>query len=44
MVYESKGELEKAKSDYTLSLQKNIPKLSVLKRKYAEVKTKTIVV
>lgn len=44
MVYETKGELEKAKSDYTLSLQKNMPKLSLLKRKYAEVKIKTIVV
>jgi tetratricopeptide (TPR) repeat protein len=44
MVYENKGHLEKAMSDYTLSLQKNMPKLSVLKRKYAEVKIKTIVV
>lgn len=43
MVYENKGQLEKAKSDYALSLQKNMPKLSVLKRKYAEVKIKTIV-
>jgi tetratricopeptide (TPR) repeat protein len=44
MIYENKGQLEKAKSDYELSLQKNMPKLSVLKRKYAEVKIKTIVV
>jgi tetratricopeptide (TPR) repeat protein len=44
MVYENKGHLEKAVSDYRLSLQKNLPKLSVLKRKYAEVKIKTIVV
>jgi tetratricopeptide (TPR) repeat protein len=44
MVYENKGQLEKAMSDYTLSLQKNMPKLSVLKRKYAEVKIKTIAV
>jgi tetratricopeptide (TPR) repeat protein len=43
MVYEKKGQLAKAMSDYTLSLQKTMPKLSVLKRKYAEVKVKTIV-
>ncbi len=43
-MYENKGQLEKAKSDYELSLQKNTPKLSVLKRKYAEVKIKTIVI
>jgi tetratricopeptide (TPR) repeat protein len=43
MVYEKKGDLAKAMSDYALSLQKNTPKLSLLKRKYAEVKVKTIV-
>ena len=43
MVYEKKGHLAKAMSDYTLSLKKTMPKLSVLKRKYAEVKVKTIV-
>ncbi len=42
MVYEKKGCLAKAKSDYTLSLQKTMPKLSVLKRKYAEFKVRTI--
>jgi tetratricopeptide (TPR) repeat protein len=43
MAYEKKGDLAKAMSDYKLSLQKNTPKLSVLKRNYAEVRVKTIV-
>jgi len=43
MVYEKKRDLVKARSDYTLSLQKNTPKLSLLKRKCAEVRVKTIV-
>jgi len=42
-VYEKKGYLEKAVADYTLSLQRNLPKLSVLKKKYAEVKVKTLI-
>ena len=44
MAYEKKGHLAKAMSDYSLSLKKTMPKLSVLKRKYAEVKVKTIVI
>ena len=43
LVYENKGDLAKAMSDYKLSLQKNTPKLSVLKRNYAEVRVKAIV-
>jgi tetratricopeptide (TPR) repeat protein len=42
-VYEKKGHLEKAVADYTLSLQKNLPKLNVLKKKYAEVKIKALI-
>jgi tetratricopeptide (TPR) repeat protein len=42
MVYERKGDLAKAVADYKTSLQKSVPKLCVLKRKYAEVKVKTI--
>jgi tetratricopeptide (TPR) repeat protein len=42
-VYEKKGDVEKAVADYTLSLQKNLPKLNVLKNKYAEVKIKALI-
>ena len=42
-VYEKKGYLEKAVADYKLSLQRNLPKLNLLKRKYAEVKAKTLI-
>ncbi len=42
-VYEKKGYLEKAVADYTLSLQRNLPKLNLLKKKYAEVKVKTLI-
>lgn len=42
MVYENKGRFVDAVADYKVSLQKDIPKLTTLKRKYAEVKLKTI--
>jgi len=42
-VYEKKGYLEKAVADYMLSLQRNLPRLNVLKKKYAEVKVKTLI-
>jgi hypothetical protein len=34
--------LEKAVTDYTIALQKSLPKLNALKRKHAEVKIKTL--
>ena len=42
MVYENQGRLADAVADYKTSLQKNTPKLTALKRKYAEVKVRTI--
>lgn len=42
MVYENKGRLADAVADYRVSLQKDLPKLTTLKRKYAEVKVKTM--
>jgi tetratricopeptide (TPR) repeat protein len=42
MVYEKQGRLAEAITDYKLSLQKTTPKLTVLKRTYAEVKVRAI--
>lgn len=42
VVYENKGRFADALADYKVSLQKNMPKLTALKRKYAEVKVRTI--
>jgi tetratricopeptide (TPR) repeat protein len=42
MVYENRGQKAKAVADYRLALQKSLPRLSVLKRKYAEMKAKTL--
>jgi tetratricopeptide (TPR) repeat protein len=41
MVYENKGRVTDAVTDYKVSLQKNMPKLPALKRKYAEVMVRT---
>lgn len=42
MVYENKGRIADAVADYRVSLQKTMPRLTALKRKYAEVKVRTI--
>lgn len=42
-VYENKGENAKAVADYKLALQKTNPRLTVLKRKYAEFKARTLI-
>jgi tetratricopeptide (TPR) repeat protein len=42
IVYENKGQKAKAVADYKLALQKTIPRLTVLKRRYAETKAKTL--
>jgi tetratricopeptide (TPR) repeat protein len=42
IVYEEKGRIADALADYRVSLGKSQPKLTVLKRKYAEFKLKTI--
>lgn len=42
IVYEEKGRIADALPDYRVSLAKSEPKLTVLKRKYAEFKVKTI--
>ena len=42
MVYENKGRLADAIADYKVSLQKATPKLTALKRKYAEVKVRAM--
>lgn len=43
VVYENKGFLEKVVADYARSLQKNLPKLNLPKRRYAEAKVKALV-
>ena len=42
VVYENKGHIADAVADYKMSLQKAMPKLTALKRKYAELKVRTI--
>jgi len=41
-VYENKGRFGEAVAEYKISLEKNMPKLTPLKRKYAEVKIRTL--
>ena len=43
MFYENEGSKAEAIADYKLALQKTSPRLSALKRKYAEVKVKAII-
>lgn len=42
LVYENKGRLNEAVVEYRISLQKNTPKLTPLKRRYAEVRIRTL--
>ena len=42
LVYENKGRHNEAVAEYKISLQKNTPKLTTLKQKYAEVKSELL--